>query len=102
MASKVAQSGWEIGLETHLKSASTVHHHFLASMATPEDVIAILQRAQKNARSGKTNKLLDVMHYYLHLGSSVDPDVAALSLLPACIRLNEYFEKNARGIYFKL
>ncbi|KAL6406885.1 ankyrin repeat domain-containing protein 52 [Ilyonectria robusta] len=55
-------TGWEIALQTHLSSISPQHQHTLSSVTTPEDIVSILERAQRNSSNRKVNKLLDAVN----------------------------------------
>jgi hypothetical protein len=61
MPSTQGRTGWEIALQSHLSSATVDHRQILSGATTPEEIIAILKRAQQKNKASKVNKLLDVV-----------------------------------------
>lgn len=61
MPSNQPKTGWEIALQSHLSSATPDHRQVLSSATTPEDIVAILERAQQKGKASKINKLLDAV-----------------------------------------
>ncbi|KAK4214241.1 hypothetical protein QBC37DRAFT_399869 [Rhypophila decipiens] len=55
------KTGWEIALQSHLASATADHRQTLSTATTPEDIVAILKRAQEKSKASKVNKLLDAV-----------------------------------------
>ncbi|KAF9767710.1 hypothetical protein IL306_015085 [Fusarium sp. DS 682] len=56
-----AKTGWEIALDSHLSSVTPGHRQVLSSDTTPEDIVAILERARQKGKASKINKLLDAV-----------------------------------------
>jgi hypothetical protein len=55
------KTGWEIALQFHLSSAAAHHRQILSTATTPEDIVAILKRAQEKSKASKINTLLDAV-----------------------------------------
>lgn len=55
------KTGWEIALDSHLSSVTPGHRRVLSSATTPEDIVAILERARQKGKASKINKLLDAV-----------------------------------------
>ena len=55
------KTGWEVALHEHLSAATPKHRAVLSQVATPEDIVKLLQQSERKSKDAKVNKLLDAV-----------------------------------------